>query len=218
MDEGSREELAKTILGALELGVPASAALLRGSLAQGNADQYSDIDVLWEVPDDRFLGAVARVGDILSAVAAIESLRSDPAFQQSEKRRLFYLRFAEVPLFWRLGLDVLARSVGRDDAYDRTNVGARGSVWSPAESALMNVVAAMRAHHRGDDRAALDLLRRGYERVGLEPRHERLGDQLLDFAEGIRELDPGTVLLVERIMMLITVAIPEVGHENSRYV
>lgn len=149
MDEGSREELAKTILGALELGVPGSVSLLRGSLAEGNADRYSDIDVLWEVPDDRLLAAIARVGDILSAVAAIESLRSDPAFLHSQKRRLLYLRFAEVPLFWRLDLDVLARSVGRDDAYDRTNVGARGSVWSPTESALMNVVAAIKAYHRG---------------------------------------------------------------------
>lgn len=217
MDEGSRAELAKTILEALERGVPGSTALLRGSLAEGRADRYSDIDVLWEVPDDRFPDAIARAGDILSAVAAIESRRSDPAFQRSEKRRLFYLRFEEVPLFWRLDLDVFGRSVGRDDAYDRTNAGARGSVWSRTESALMNVVAAIKAHHRGDDPTAVELLRRGYERVGMEPRHERFGYQLLDLTAGIREMDPGVVPLVERIMPLISDAFPEGDQRNSRH-
>lgn len=217
MDERSRETLAKMILGALERGVPGSAALLRGSSAQGHADRYSDIDALWEVPDDRFHDAIAAVAGILSAVASVESLRSDPAFQRSDKRRLFYLRFEGVPLFWRLDLDVLARSVGRDDAYDRTNPEARGPVWSRTESALMNVVAAIKAHHRRDDRKAAELLRRGYERVGLERRHDRLGNQLLDLTGGIRELDPETVPLVERIILLITEAFPELDQGNSRH-
>lgn len=81
----------------------------------------------------------------------------------------------------------------------------------------MNVVAAIKAHHRRDHPAAVELLRRGYERVGLEPQHERLGDQLLDLTAGIREMDPETVALVERIMMLISDAFPKGDQGNSRH-
>jgi len=210
MDTKLRENLASKILGVLAQRVPNSIAVLRGSAARGETDRYSDIDVLWKVPDDHFADAVSQVGDTLSAVAPIESLRSDPGFQRSEKRRLFYIRFRNVPLFWRLDLDVFAQSVERDDAYDRTNLRARGSDWSPTESALMNVVAAIKAHYRDDDHRASELLRRGYERVGLKPRPESLRGEMLELIEGIRELDPETTPLVERIMLLISEVFPDV--------
>jgi hypothetical protein len=204
-----RTVLANTILVSLRQRVPDSIAVLRGSLARNDADYYSDIDVRWEVPDDRFASAVTEVGNTLATAGAIESLRSDPAFQHSEKRRLLYVRFQNVPLFWRLDLDVLARSVGRDDAYDRTNAAARGSVWSPTESALMNVVGALKAHYRKDEETARELLRRGYERVGPTPGHEHLCDQMVELTEGIRVVDPATSDLVERILELVTETCPK---------
>ena len=46
--------LVDRILSCLEQAVPGSEALLRGSLAGDMADQYSDIDVLWGIPDVSF--------------------------------------------------------------------------------------------------------------------------------------------------------------------
>jgi predicted nucleotidyltransferase len=203
MDMGARGLLAGGVLRALEQAVPGSSAALRGSLAAGTADAYSDIDVLWIVPDKKFSEAVSAVGAAVSTVAPLESLRSDPEFQRSDRRRFVFARFEEVPLFWRLDLDIRARSVGYDEGYDRGNPRARGSDWSRTESALMNVVAAIKACHRNDKEGARQLLQRGYERAGMRPHREGVQNQLRELAEGIGTLDPETEPLIRRITALI---------------
>jgi hypothetical protein len=75
-----RDSLAERILRSLSAVVPGSVALLRGSLAEGRADIYSDIDVLWEVSDAHFKSAIEQVNGLLMAVHPIESWRSDPDF------------------------------------------------------------------------------------------------------------------------------------------
>jgi hypothetical protein len=146
-----RGALAKLILTQLAAAVPGSTALLRGSLAEGRGDSYSDIDILWEVPDVSFSDAIERVSAVMAAIQAVESIRTDPDFQRSVGRRLFFIRFADVPLFWRVDLDVFAASVGRNFSYDTDNPLARGSQWSRTESALANGVAAVKAHLRGKE-------------------------------------------------------------------
>ena len=103
----------------------------------------------------------------LARVRPVASLRFDPDFQQSANRRLVFIRFAGVPLFWRVDLDVLARSVGRDPDYDRDNPSACGVVWSFGESSLANAIAAIKAEHRGRHTEAAALLARAEARVGL---------------------------------------------------
>lgn len=212
LDTAARDRLVTGILGGLERAVPGSQAALRGSLASGTADRYSDIDVLWEVPDDLFAPAVGGIGETLGRVGPGRSLRSDPDFQRSDRRRLFFARFEGAPAFWRLDLDVLARSVGRDERYDRDNPDARGADWSLAESALANAVAALKAHLRGGDELAGELLGRAYRRVGLgfpdlPPRELilRLADRVSamdpetsDFAAEVRELTEGSFPPAER--------------------
>jgi len=78
-----------------------------------------------------------------------------------------FIRFACVPLFWRVDLDVLAHSVGRDQNHDRDNPSARGAVWSFTESSLANVIAAIKAQRRGRDTEAVALLELAEARVGL---------------------------------------------------
>jgi hypothetical protein len=85
----------------------------------------------------------------VACVRPVASLRFDPDFQQSADRRLAFIRFAGVPLFWGVDLDVLVRSVGRDPDYDRDNPPARGVVWSFGESNLTNAIADIKAEHRG---------------------------------------------------------------------
>ncbi len=190
LDTAVRDRLAAEILANLERAVPGSVAALRGSLAEGAGDRYSDIDVLWEVPDELFAASVAGVGETLGRVGRVRSLRSDPDFQRSDRRRLFFARFEGVPPFWRLDLDVLARSVGRDLRYDLDNPEARGTDWSLAESALANAVAAVKAHLRGRDDVARQLLERAYRRVGLDAPDLALRELVLGLAGEVAAMDP----------------------------
>lgn len=190
LDARQRKELADRILATLEKAAPGSDAQLRGSLADKSADVYSDIDALWEVRDSFFKSRVDNIKDMLSKVHPIESLRSEPTFQNSKKRRLFFVRFRGIPLFWRLDLDVFARSINRDEKYDLNNPDARGDDWSPAESALMNAIAAVKAHLRDKDDAARQLLERAYERVGLDCPNLQVGELILRLADNIKSTNP----------------------------
>jgi hypothetical protein len=49
---GRRELVAARLVAELESAVAGATAGLRGSLASGSADGFSDIDVLWIVPDN----------------------------------------------------------------------------------------------------------------------------------------------------------------------
>ena len=203
LDTRRRTRLVDRILGCLEEAAPGSHALLRGSLAGNTADQYSDIDVLWEVPDSDFQWCVASLEKNLSRVRPVTSLRSVPDFQNSEKRRLIFVRFEFIPLFWRLDLDIFAQSVHRDPEYDLNNPNARGSEWSPTESALMNAVAAVKAHLRGKDAEARQLLVRAYGRVGLDFPNLELGELILKLADEVSVMDPKVVVLARDIGKLV---------------
>ena len=50
LDPGERDALVASIRVRLTEAVSGSVTSLRGSLAEGRADAYSDIDLLWEVP------------------------------------------------------------------------------------------------------------------------------------------------------------------------
>jgi hypothetical protein len=201
-DVAHRTRLAADLLTALGAAIPGSDVDVRGSLAEGRADLFSDIDLLWEVPDARFAQAIAMLPVILTQVAPVASLRCDPDFQRSRTRRLVFIRFAGVPLFWRVDLDVFARSAGRDADHDRGNPAARGTAWSAPESSLANAVAAVKACARGDVDKIEGLLSRAEQRIGLpaselslRPRIERLADAavaieptLAPFAAEVRRL------------------------------
>ncbi|MGW3497949.1 hypothetical protein [Streptomyces sp. NPDC001020] len=165
---GDRESLAAGARAALERNFPGSRTVLLGSLAAGNADAFSDIDVEWLVPDDLFAACVARVGTVLHTVQPVAEVRSDPDFLHSDRRRLLFVRFEEVPLFWRLDLSVRALSIADDADYDRANPGARAreGEWSRPASALANAVGAVEAvaRHRAAD--ARGLVNRGFAGVG----------------------------------------------------
>jgi hypothetical protein len=201
-DTEIRDALTQRILSALESAAQGSVAELRGSLASGNADAYSDIDLLWEVPDDVFEMSVNRFGDILSAAHPIESLRSAPDFQNSDRRRLFFVQFQNIPLFWRADIDVLARSVQRDFQYDVNNKAARGNDWSLTHSALMNAIAAVKALLRHEEDEARQLLVRGFERVGLVIPEGDAQELILKLAEGVAAMDVTKAGLARRIVEL----------------
>ena len=202
LDTEIRDALTQRILTSLESAAQGSIAQLRGSLADGNADTYSDIDVLWEVPDNLFQVSVDRIGDILSEAHPVESLRSAPDFQNSDKRRLFFVQFQDIPLFWRADIDVFAQSVQRDFQYNVNNEAARGNDWSLTHSALMNAIAAVKALLRHEEDTARQLLVRGFKRVGLVIPEGDSQELILKLAEGVATMDSTKAELARRIVEL----------------
>lgn len=154
---------------------PASTVRLLGSLATGTADLYSDIDLAWVVPDKVFDSCIAQAPDALAQAAPIRRVRMDPDFQRSRKRRLLFVRYVHLPLFWRIDLDIRAQSIAADDNHDLDNPQAQGTNWSFPASALENAVAAIKALRRDQPDVARGLLMRAYARVGhsYEPRDWR---------------------------------------------
>ncbi len=202
LDTEVRARLAGQILTALERAAPGSAAELRGSLAEGRADAYSDIDLLWEVPDELFQAAVGNIYTTLANVHPIAALRSAIDYQRSDRRRLIFVEFEGLPLFWRVDIDILAASVQRDFNYDTDNPAARGDDWSLTHSALMNAVATIKALLRGQDETAGQLLRRAYERVGLAKPEGEPRELVLMLVRSIETMDPAQARLAGRIIEL----------------
>lgn len=188
-----REAAVDAIRATLSSECARSAVSLRGSLASGTADAYSDIDLCWVVPDDEFERRLASIDPVLTRVDQVLSLRVDPDFARSSRRRLVFARLAGLPLFWRVDLDVRGASVGHDDGYDADNPAVRSEEgWSRPASALENAIAAIKALVRGQAGVCDGLLRRGYERIGavLDSAAEP-GTAIVGLAETCAEQEQG---------------------------
>ncbi len=156
-----RDRVVRAIRTALESAIHDSLFVLRGSLADGTADPYSDIDAAWLVPDGYLPRAVDQLEETLVAVGQLASVRVDPS-ASSESQCLVFVAFADLPVFWRFDLVIEASSVSGSLIADKVLEG----YWSLPESALANAVAAIKAVVRGRIDDARDLLERGYPRVG----------------------------------------------------
>lgn len=158
-----------------------------GSIAAGTADAHSDIDLRWRVGGDA-AAAFEALPVVLAAVDPVESLRVDPDSTGTRDHRLVFVRFARWPLAWRLDLEV----VGVFDPSEAS------TAWSPAESALMNVVAALKAVAR--DRGDVDgLLARGFARVGAADPAGDAVSRMHALTEAAAQSDPTHRALARRV-------------------
>jgi hypothetical protein len=210
LDQERRASLAASVTRALCQSFPNSNSGLRGSLAVATADPYSDIDVFWELPDSVFEDAVDCLDEILADVAALDSLRSDPMLQNSEKRRLVFAQFADYPLFWRVDIEVFAKSIHRDESYDLDNPMARGDEWSLTESALMNSVAAMKYLLRDDRDRAEESIERAFARIDEGVPDGESWDAIAELTEMVGRRDLEQAELVRRVQELLRDARPGV--------
>ena len=125
----------------------------------------------------------------------IESIRADPLLQNSDKRRLIFVQFAEVPLYWRVDIEVFAVSIDLD------NLDARGDCWSLTHSALANGVAALKSLLRGDAERACESLRNAYARIDQPIPDGSPLDQISGLAEIVGRLDLEQAELVRRLQL-----------------
>lgn len=165
LDPAVRAAFAQDVTDALAASCPGSRVRLRGSLAAGTADVYSDIDLEWTVPGAAFGPCVDTAAEVLGRVRGLSSLRIDPE-SAVPGRRLLFAAFRGLPLFWRLDLAVHAAD---DDAAAATVPASPGPAWSPAASALANGVAAVKMLCRNRPDVARGLLSRALARLGTDP-------------------------------------------------
>jgi hypothetical protein len=196
-----RDQLAAGLRAELEAFVPGSVTALRGSLAAGAADPYSDIDLCWVAGDETFGAAVSAAEGLAVRLASVRVVRIDPGLARSDRRRLVFVRLAGVPLFWRVDLDIRARSVAADDSYDEGNPAARDMTgWSRPASAIENAIAAVKSGIRGRADVASGLLSRGYERIELVPEPGAgLTELITGLAESCARLEPGLAGLASEV-------------------
>jgi len=109
-----------------------------------------------------------------------------------------------MPLFWRVDLDIFARSVVRDPDYDRDNPSAHGTCWSFAESSLANAIAAIKALHRDRDAEAAELLARAETRIGVASPTVDLQRRIALLVDAVVAKDPTTASLAAEIHYLLT--------------
>ncbi|WP_179957050.1 nucleotidyltransferase domain-containing protein [Amycolatopsis anabasis] len=191
-----RDAVARDLRVALEDACPGSRTEPRGSLARGTADAYSDIDLAWLVPGERFSRCVDRAAAAVDAVHPVELVRADPDFRHSANRRLLFFSFRDLPLFWRLDLEISTAS-GAGDAAEP------GADWSRPASALANAVGTVKAVRRGRFTEASGLLDRGFQRIGADDR--ATGDwpgDIVRLTRAAARRDPALRAWAERIARL----------------
>jgi predicted nucleotidyltransferase len=196
-----RHQLAARLRAELEALIPGSATALRGSLAARTADPYSDIDLCWVVGDETFTAAASAAAGLAGTLPTVRAVRIDPDLARSDRRRLVFVRLVRVPLFWRIDLDIRARSVAADDFYDHGNPVARDTTgWSRPASAIENALAAIKSGVRGRTDIASSLLSRGYERIGLvQPPDTDLAEQITRLAESCARKEPGLTSMATEV-------------------
>jgi predicted nucleotidyltransferase len=196
-----RDQIAARLRDALEALIPGSAASPLGSLAAGTADSYSDIDLCWTVADDTFQAAVSAAAGLSARLPSVRAVRIDPRLARSDRRRLIFIRLAEVPLFWRVDLDIHAMSVAADFSYDDGNPAAYDETgWSRPASAIENAAAAIKSSLRGRTDVTDGLLSRGYERIGLAPApHADVTELIIRLAESCARLEPALTSMASEV-------------------
>jgi hypothetical protein len=157
------------------------------------------------VPDATFAEAADAAAAALSQVRAVSSLRTDPDLAASARRRLLFARLSDVPLFWRVDIDIRAESIAADDHYDAGNPDARRDTgWLAPASAIENAIAAAKAAARGHAATADDLLRRGCERIGHCPAATRnQADAITNLAEACATKDPSLTSQAAELSQLV---------------
>ncbi|AJT64829.3 hypothetical protein T261_3159 [Streptomyces lydicus] len=154
----------RALVAALRGCCPEGGLELRGSLATGTHDRFSDFDLRWTVPGERFAEAVAGAGAYLGRSLPLLAARSDPEFHDTPDRRLLTYFFRGLPLFWRLDLEVRAATPPAGPV-------PAGGEWPLPVSALANAVGAVKAVARGRSEEEIrGLLDRGFARAGSRER------------------------------------------------
>ena len=120
--------------------------------------------------------------------------RIDPAAPASSYSRLVYVLFRDVPMFWRLDLEIIGRP-----PVPSPEAAPFEAAWSLPASALMNALAATKAAARGGDATANELLARAFERLGERLPALGTGERIRALASACKAHDPSLQDLADEV-------------------
>lgn len=165
--------------------LPPAEVSFRGSFAEGSHDEYSDVDLLAEVStrlDGRFFSALEGH---LTGLYGPALFRYDPDHRRSSASQHVRFSFYELPVFWRVDLEVISAS---ETAREWPSPFPR---WMVGTSALMNVVWAVKYHRREEHGPADHYLASACEKLGVErlPYTARNALRVLDLLEDRDDVD-----------------------------
>lgn len=204
LDPADRARRIEQLYQVLAVSSEGSRVELRGSLARGEADQYSDIDLTWHVVAARFGVACNDLVRTLTSIAPVDSLRWDPEIDEA-RRRLAFARFVGDSLFWRIDLEIVATGDSMLRVPTPVDV-----PWSQTHSALMGAVAAIKALLRGDAAMAAHDVSRGFEKIHIPVPGGSIADQILALVDTIYDADDAWALLAARVRDLHREALSDI--------
>ena len=188
--------------------VPRSVVELHGSIAAGSADEYSDIDLVWEIPDDQFNAAVLCVEDTMTSLQRVSTMQFDPLFQASDRRRRIFVHYYNLPLFWQVKLDIMAQSIQKNFDYDTENIYAQTRIRTLPGTyiSLMDCIAAIKALLRHDEPLAAHLVSGAFKRMALPVAGMTTHERLLRLVNDIYDADDSMANVAAQIKSLYTQA------------
>ncbi len=146
--------------------LPLAEISFRGSFAKGTHDKYSDVDLRANVHSQKldkqfFLG----LEHFLTGAYGPALIRYDPDFVHTPTAQNVRFSFYELPVFWRVDLDILS------DNDPGRKFPSPFPAWQIGTSALMNVVWAVKYHRRGDSENADHYLASACDKLDSERLH-----------------------------------------------
>ena len=153
-------DFARDLRGQLARLLAPAEVSFRGSFANGSYDEYSDVDLLAAVHrelDERFFSDLEV---FLTGLYGPALVRYDPAHEKTTASQHVRFSFYELPIFWRLDLDVVS------DKEAAEKWPSPFPSWPVGTSALMNVVWAIKHHKRGDGPLADHYLASACDKLG----------------------------------------------------
>lgn len=158
---------------------------LRGSLARGTDDIYSDIDLSAIVNPGALDCCLGEIRPVLEAQGRLLSFRYDPEWRHHRERRVLFVAYANLPLFWRIDLDICTPLGETAEAQGLTEV----ADWSFTESAIWNGVGALKAWARGNSVAAEEMLDRAFARANVTVAEGSVPQRIADLASAVMARD-----------------------------
>lgn len=136
---------------------------VRGSIAKGTFDEWSDVDIEAGVQRPLDNSLFSGLEELLHRAHGPALVRYDPDYRNMTTAQHVRFSFYELPVFWRVDLLITSKlDTGRKypDPFPH---------WAVGSSALMNVIWALKYHLRGRGDEADRYLKAACEKIGHEP-------------------------------------------------
>jgi hypothetical protein len=153
--EGVREELAQYLLPDL--------VSFRGSLANASFDEFSDVDVQASVRVPLDGGFFAGLENCLQRRYGPALVRYDPDYRETTMAQDVRFSFYGLPVFWRVDFRVWSNQDARQKHPNPF------PDWSTGDSALMNVIWALKYNRRRRTADANHYIAAACRKIGLQP-------------------------------------------------